>query len=303
MCSSDLGKRDKKAVWDESFAVPSIATGIVVNKRGQPIAEAEVVIEAEAAREVLGRGRTNDKGHFHIPLSRDSYRGLDLEVNAKAYLRWAQGGIYGGLVDFRVEMDRVINQDFADEVLAQEDLGERLWLLLALVGERHILSGCDMREFYPLLGQLRQDLMRIATSDAFTTAGFDWIRRKRNDVLPPREMARYYLLLWHDPVDEPLFKKWDMKVGLTDVDFQQFNGETTEEVCEKWADYELARHAERPRSPSFSPPMICGAQMDHALVHFMIKDNMFVTYGQWLIIVRQEGKWYLKFIGIHATIS
>ena len=192
------GERDSRAMRSETPPAPEVATGIVVDRQGRAIPGARVVIEREASDEVLGEGTTDELGRFEVTLSTQSYRGLTLTVTKDGFNRWAMGGLYGGIVDCRVRLDRVIDDTFWKAHNADRDGERRLWMLLEIVGDRQFST--EMHDIFPHIGALREELVRLVQSKAFDT--------KDGRFSSPAETACFLLAYWYDPADEPLFSKW-----------------------------------------------------------------------------------------------
>jgi len=269
-------RRDQTAMWDENFPVPGVATGRVVNRRGEPVAGALVDIETEETDKRLGRGWTDRAGRFQIPLATDKYRGLSLTVTADDYHRWAVGGIYGGVVEHRVQLDREVNRAFVDALLAEKDVERRMWMLLEVVGPREF--GMELKDIFSYIGRLRSDLHLLIRSGAFA-----------GGKEPPAKVAAWFLYCWEDPADAKLTKPEAKRQVSLLADEKEISGETIEEVLEKW----MPEHPDNPPR-NFSEPV-----MDAAGTHALVE--CYVHYAHWgysrrAIMVRQNNRWHLKLV-------
>ena len=176
------------------------ATGLVVDRRGRPVADARVVIEC-GSDERHGEGRTGSDGRFEILYSHPEEK-MGLTVTAPGFTRWAVAAVYDPheLAGYRVRLDRELGRDFLTSLVAEPDPESRIWGLLEIVGERQF--GLEVADAFPYLGALRADLLAIVKSQAFA--------RPDDEPRPgsPDKQARRLLAFWADPADEPLVRDW-----------------------------------------------------------------------------------------------
>jgi hypothetical protein len=275
----ELDARTTRSMWAKSMPTPPSADGHVFDRKGVPIVGADVVVEGETTDDLLGQGTTDEKGYFKISLKHVSYRGLDLIIMKNGYTRWARGGIYGGIVDYQVLLDREIDKSYLNSIVAQKSPEERLWQLLEIIGPRQM--GLEVEGIYPTLGDLRPDLLEVVRSGVFNT--------KDDKHSSPADRARHFLEFWHDPADASLFG---------DAQPPDISGQTLQEVCEKWADYHFAREKVEKRTlNSFSDP-IFGPEEKHALITF---DVMYAHWGysQRLVLLHDGQTWKLVMVRDH----
>lgn len=117
---NELSERSHRVMSDEKFPVPTEATGKVLNIKGEPIENAEITITKEASDILLGKGKTDENGNFHISLNQSNYRGLTIEVLKNTYGRMALSGIYGGIVDYEIRLGRDINEFFFTRIVKRK---------------------------------------------------------------------------------------------------------------------------------------------------------------------------------------
>ena len=275
-------------------ASPPHVTGIVVDRRGRPVASAQVVVQSWG-EEQFGAGRTGADGRFDIQLTRKTDEDLGLTVTAPGFARWAVAGSYKPhqLVGYRVRLDRELGRDFMTALAAEPDPESRIWGLLEIVGDRQL--GFKVAAVFPYLGALRADLRAIVESKAFT----------RPDD-PPREgspddQARELLAYWGDPADEPLVGAW-MRVRRGVRSVPPFTGDDLFSVCGTYAQYTSQQEDVAPRFSCLE------AAADAARTRALYDLN--VRYAHWgytehLVLKREGTAWKLRFVvegeRVHAS--
>jgi hypothetical protein len=279
--------RSATAMGDRSFESPAVATGVVRDRSDQPVANARIVVAKEGSSDdVLGEAHTDANGCFNIHLKSVAYRGLTLTVTAEGFDRWARG-IYGGLVDYPVRLDRMIDDAYFAAINAEGDRSSRISMLLDLVGMRE-MEMPELSLLYPRLGSMRQDLLAIAQSSAFAA--------EDDRGASPAGRAIHLLIFWYDPVDEPLIRKWVAK-NPGRFRLEDKSGTTIEAVCTAYADDHFGQKKER-TSNSFNPP-IFGPGNDHALVEFWVT-YAYWGYSEYLVLIKQNDRWGLKLVAEHT---
>jgi hypothetical protein len=281
-------ERDANAMRSETPPTPKMATGLVVDRQGRTISGARIVIEREASDEVLGEGTTDAAGRFEVTLSTQSYKGLTLTATKDGFARWAMGGLYGGIVNFRVRLDRQIDEGFWKALNDEHDKERRLWMLLEIVGDRQFST--EAQEIFPHIGALREELLHLVHSKAFAV--------KDGRYSSPAETACYLLAYWYDPNDEPLFRDWLKNQKHIEFPKKTLAGETITEVCTQWADHHFAGKKPEERTfNSFGKPLV-DSTGDHALIEFWVEYKHW-GYSQWLVLTKREGTWQLGFVAEH----
>ena len=279
--------RGTEAMGDESFKPPAVATGLVRDRFDEPVPNAKIVVAKEASSDqALGEASTDATGRFRIPLKSNAYRGLTLTVTAKGFDRWACGGIYGGLVDYPVRLDRVVGDACFAAIRAEPDRSRRVSMLLDMVGTRQMGSP-ELPLLYPRLGALREDLLAIAQSASFAA--------KDDRGESPAERARRLLIFWFDPADEPLIRKW-VAQSPGRLRLEDKSAATIEAVCAAYADWHFGHKKERTFN-RFSEPLF-GPDKDHALVEFEVRYADW-GYSEYLVLLKQKDRWALKLVAEH----
>lgn len=272
----ELGERSHRSMWAETMPTPSFADGHVSDRSGIRIEGAEVTIETESTDEVLGEGTTDVDGYFKISLKHQSYRGLTLVVTKPGYVRWAQTGIYGGIVGYQSRLDREIDESFLASMADPENPEERVWGLLEIIGPRQF--GLDVENIYPALGSLRPELLQVIRSGLFMTSD--------DRDTSPADRARRFLEFWHDPRDESLFEV---------PQAPDISGQTIQEVCGKYADHHFKQEQVKNRTfSSFSEPIL-GPEKAHALTTFSVRYAHW-GYSQRLVLVHDRQRWRLAMV-------
>lgn len=282
-------ERSHQAMWNKKILVPATARGRVVNRQGQAVADAEVIVATESTQELLGQGRTDRDGRFLIKLNKRKYRGLSLTVNAGSYTRWAQTAFYGGITDYVVQLDREINQAFIDDLI-RTDQPSRLWKLLEVVGKRQF--ALEIENIFSQLGELRTDLWQLIESMAFDRADDQW----RDSS--PVDRAKRFLVVWFAKDDEAKIKQW-----ASDKEWFRYrrlaplalSDETIAAVCWKWAKFHFEEQKiTTPTYHTCNQP-ITDREASHALVQFSVRYAHW-GYSEWLTIVKDNERWQLKLI-------
>ncbi len=267
---------------------PKKAIGMVVDRQGRAIPGARVMIERESTNDVLGNGTTSATGQFQITLSTQSYKGLSLTITKEGFTRWAMGGLYGGIVDYRIRLDREVTDAFLKSLIDEKDKERRLWMLLDLVGDRQFAK--EIRDLFPHLGMLRNDLLDLVRSKVFGT--------KDGRHSSPAERACFFLAYWYDPADEPLFKGWLKDQRHVEYPKKTLAGKTITEVCQQWADHHFVGKKPEDRTfHTFGKPSL-DPTGNHALVEFWVEYKHW-GYTQLLVLTKQQGKWQLRFVAEH----
>jgi len=277
-------ERHHSAMRDEKFPVPTEATGKILNRKGEPIQNAEITITTESSDILLGKGRTDESGNFHISLNHSNYRRLTIEVLKNQYGRFALTGILRGIVDYEVRLDRDIDESFLQKLLNEKKLNHQIWLLLEIIGTNN--STTDRNEnflIFPYLGLLRPLMLKVLKSNLF--------EKKDDRFLSPADRIISYLHLWHDPSDQTIIEQ--IKSVNTIQFIENISAETIAEVCSLWADihFEQEKVKQRP-SYDYSVNAIDSAKK-HALATFR------VWYAHWgysyrLILFKEGSIWKLK---------
>jgi len=280
------GKRSSEAMWSKTPPTPKMATGVVVDRQGRAIPGASVVVERESKDVVLGKGTTDTTGKFQITLSTQSYKGLTLTVTKDGFTRWALGGIYGGIVGYQVRLDREIDKGFLKSLNDEKGEERRLWMLLEIVGDREF--GTEIRDLFPHIGMLRDDLLRLVQSKAFDA--------KDGRHSSPADRACSLLAYWHDPADEPIFRGWlKSQKHIWKPTDKNMVGKTIPEVCKQWANHHFGNKKPEDRTfNSFNKPLL-DPSGNHALVQFWVEYKDW-GYSQVLVLTKQLGEWQLKFV-------
>jgi hypothetical protein len=264
---------------NEYFPVPANATGTVVNRRGNPVPNARVIVKMENQDKELGGGRTDEKGRFNMALKTASYHGLDLTVEADGYARWAMGSVYGGIVDYKVQLDRPVDEKLVTSLLAETDPEERLWMLLEITGPRQF--GLELKDIFAYIGLLREDLRGLILSKAFDIGEES-----------PAKKARELLFFWFDPADEELVKPGPKGVTIP----KEVKSKMLLETAACWGDIHFASEKIQGQPPphGFLPPIL-DPEEKHALVELHV---MYAHWGysQLLFINKQGDEWKLMFV-------
>jgi hypothetical protein len=281
-------ERNSGAMRSETPPTPKKATGLVVDRQGRTIPGARVVIEREASDEVLGEGTTNATGGFEVTLSTQSYKGLTLTVTKDGFTRWAMDGLYGGIVDYRVRLDREVDDQFLKSLIDENDKERKLWMLLEVVGDRQFST--EIQDIFPHIGALRNELLHFVQSRSFAA--------KDGCCSSPAEQACCLLAYWHDPADEPMFGRWLKSQKHIAIPTETLADRTIAKVCIQWADQHFSGKNPEDRTFNvFSTPLV-DSTGDHALVEFWVEYKHW-GYSQWLVLTRQQGKWQLRFVAQH----
>lgn len=262
-----------------------VATGLVVDRRGRPVADARVVIE-DWDDERHGEGRTGPDGRFEIPYSNPE-KEMGLTVTAPGFARWAMAATFEPheLVGYRVRLDREIGSDFLSSLVAETDPESRMWGLMEIVGHRQF--SVEVADVFPSIGALRPDLLAIVKSQAFT--------RPDDEPRPgsPDERARELLAYWADPADEPLVRKWKRAHSRP---VPELGNEDLFAACGAWAT-ESYRRQKIEDSP---PPFFCDVRAADAENTRTLVD-LRIRYANWgyeerLVFVREGKVWKLRFV-------
>jgi len=269
-----------------------MATGTIVDRQGRTIPGARVVIEREASDEVIGEGTTDATGRFQITLFTQSYKGLTLTVTKDGFTRWAMGGLYGGIVDYRVRLDREVDDQFLKSLTGEKNKEKELWMLLEIIGDRQFSK--ETSDLFPHLGVLRGDLLDLVQSKAFDA--------EDGRHSSPAETACYLLAYWYDPADEPLFRGWLKNQKHIGFPKKTLAGQTIAEVCTQWADHHFpGKKPEERTFNTFGKPLV-DSTGDRALVEFWVEYKHW-GYSQWLVLTKQQAKWQLKFVAEHRHFT
>ena len=270
-------ERDRKAMGDKTIPVPSTATGVVRARFGGPVAGAEITITPEVGEGVLGSGKTHAEGRFKINLLAADYRGVTLEVKAKGFVRWAFGGIYGGIVGHLAVLDREIDDDRLAAVLAEKDPERRLEGVLEIVASRQ-MSDLGIEQVFPYIGKLRADLRTIIAARVFD--------RKDDGGESPADRARWLLAYWADPADEAVVEPWMKDNAYIAPAPPEIVGATIEDACRRYADAFFGNEPANQRTLSnFSNPRY-SLEKDRALIEFSVH---YLNWGfsQYLVLVKE----------------
>ena len=277
---------EEKAGRRDSRAMPKMATGIVVDRQGNAISGASVVIGRGVSDAALGEGTTDANGRFEITLSAQSYKGLSVIVTKDGFNRWAFGGIQGGIVGYRVRLDREIDKGFLKGMIDEKDQERRLWMLLEIVGDRQFAT--EIHDIFPHIGALRDDLLYLVQSEAFEA------KDGRNSS--PADRARSLLAYWHDPADESVFGRWLKKQKhIKHPMDKKFVGKTVTEVCRLWADYHFDNEKPEDRTFNTFNESVLDPSGNHALVQFSVEYKIW-GYSQVLVMTKQQSEWHLRFV-------
>jgi hypothetical protein len=174
----------EKAGRRDSRAIPKMATGVVVDHQGKGISGASILVKDYATDAVHGEGATGSTGRFQITLPAKSHKGLTLTVTKDGFTRWAQAGFYGGIVGYRVRLDKEIDDGFLRSLSNEKDQERRLWKLLEIVGDRQFST--EMSDLFPHIGMLREDLLHLVQSKAFETKDGKQLSPARRIGVPVR---------------------------------------------------------------------------------------------------------------------
>ena len=263
-----------------------MATGLVVDRRGRPVADARVVID-DWEGERHGEGRTGPGGRFEIPYSNPE-KEMGLTVTAPGFERWAVAASYKPheLVAYRVRLDREIGRDFLASLAAETDPESRMWGLMEIVGHRQL--SLEVADVFPYIGALRSDLLAIVKSRAFT--------RPDDEPRPgsPDERVRELLAYWADPADEPLVRKW-RRAHSSARSVPELSHEHPVVVCSQWA-VESFRRQEIATPPApFCKVRAIDPENTRALVDLRVRFAHW-GYEEHLILVRERKVWKLRFV-------
>jgi hypothetical protein len=297
--SEDLKVRTARAVAERYYALPpetrdgeshrppeAMATGLVVDRRGRPVADAQVVIE-DWDDERHGEGRTGADGRFEIPYSHPE-KEMGLTVTAPGFARWAVAAVYESrkLAGYRVRLDREIGSDFLASLAAEPDPESRIWGLMEIIGDRQF--SLEIPDVFPYIGALRSDLLAIVKSRAFT--------RPDDDPRPgsPDERARELLAYWADPADEPLVRKWK-RAHSSSRSVPELSHEEKIVVCAEWAAESFRRQKIAAPPAPFCVVRATDAENTRALVDLRVRFAHW-GYEEHLILVRERKVWKLGFV-------
>jgi hypothetical protein len=274
---SQVHARGNEAMWSrEAPNHPNVATGCVEDRWGRPVAGARLVVETESDGIRLGNGVTDSQGRFSVPLKTVAYRGLSLEVQARGFDRWAVSGIYGGLVNYPVRLNRVVDEGFLKRLVGQRDAAQRLRMVLEL-------DEVSLEALFPYLGLLREDFRGLIASQRFN--------RPDSQLSSPASRAARTLMSWCEPEDDELIRT----LGLPEDEllapsepFKALSGDSVDEILKKHRDESDESNAPW---PSYSD-VIYSKDGSRALVEAS------VMYAHWgytyhLIMARKGGLWWL----------
>ncbi len=263
-----------------------IATGRVVDRRGNPVEGAAVEITHFTEEGPLGWAETDREGKFAAALRARKAGGWNLVVKAPGFVRWARGKLDGGVVDREVMLEREVNAELIESLAEEKDAEARLWLLFEIIGPRRNRAQDEMETLYKDIGRIRTDLLRVVRSGLFK-------KRDERDFSPHSRALRL-LAYWGEPEDEPLLKEWLAKEKWARPAKVAIEGATVEEACERCREAVFAGIPEERRTSNLFSKPILGFDGRRALVRYS------VTYAHWgyeehLVFAQREGKWCLRY--------
>jgi hypothetical protein len=272
--------RSNRNMWKPPPSSPNVATGTVMDRFGQCVAGAEILIRADTGDQELGCGKTDNRGNFRVRLSRSVYKGLRLDVTAPGFTGWGLT-VYGGIVDQPVRMDREIGAAYFEALAAEKDARQRIRLILELVGSRQ-LGEPKLVRIYSQIGLARKDLAAFIRSKAFEYKDDEWAS--------PANRARYLLFFWQDEADADLINQ-DVP---THANYRLLkdgpSGTTIDEACRRYAEAHFARR--RKTAHGFGDP-VYGPDHDRALLELTVTYAVW-GYSQYVVLTKRGGQWTVK---------
>ncbi|MBN2581711.1 MAG: carboxypeptidase regulatory-like domain-containing protein [Planctomycetes bacterium] len=269
--------RSGKAMWSpESVTNPEVATGRVEDCWGRPVAGVKVVIDTEETEIRMGEGTTDAAGRFRIRLNSTKYRGLGVEVLAEGYDRYAISGVYGGIVDYPVQLNRAVGKASLERLVGEPDAEQRLRMLLEL-------KDVPLEMLFPYLGLLREDYRALIVSGRFN--------RLDSQLSSPASRAAGTLAYWCEPEDIELAKAHGLlldKFAVRSRSFTELSGDSVDEILEKHRNE--AQDSKAPW-PAYSET-VCSKDGSRALVEASM---MYAHWGYtyYLVMARKDGRWQI----------
>jgi hypothetical protein len=278
-------KSERIAISKRRALLPRTATGLIVDRMNVVVPDATVMISKESAENVIGRGRTDRQGRFEVDLYTAVYRDITLHVMAEGYSKWMRGGIYGGIQEYRIRLDRHVDKVFLDTLVVEQEPRNRLWMVLEIIGARS--NPVEIKTVFPRIGLIRGELLRVMTVRRFY--------EKDDPVASPADRALELLAFWHDPADVAMILERLPKRGYTLFKKTVISGPSPGHVCRVWADAHFAQAELDPRPPSSCSKPHYGPDRRHALIEFSVFEH-YGTYSQLLSMRDRGGGWELVLV-------
>jgi hypothetical protein len=282
-------KRNERAQKGYAEKIPlTIATGLVLDRTNTAVPGATVMITSSTTNDLIGEGRTDARGKFDVTLYTNAYRSLVLHVIAAGFEKWVRGEIHGGIVDYRVQLSREIDERFLKALIVESDPRIRLWMLLEIVGVRE--EPLDVKTVYRHIGDFRTELYRVLNTPGFHT--------NDSEEGSPAKRALQLLAFWQEPADTRVILEHLPRRGYILLKRSVITGPSPGQVCRRWANMHFAQQGLNPPPQASCGKPHYGPDRNRALLEFRVFEA-YSSYSHLLSMIYNGREWDLKLVKEH----